>query len=325
MINACGDDPAFVDNAHYTRCDVHLFLVRHAKVDTGGLMYGGGTDPEPVDEGLASSTEIAWLSAEIQRRSRCARELESHGFSGEINVFSSPLIRAARTARAIARVDFGDHNKGMYSFIKSPDRADDLMERNFGDLEGKPFVDMLAEHGGSWQALYDKARDNEWARKHGVETQAEVIHRTQRFLHDNVDQRRRRDVNCGKPQVVFPQHLVIVGHRASLRVMLGVLLKGKSTEMHGSHRVPGLTPSAIAFSDSIGLDNLSLTHVVIRYNDGDYNKTSEDALGSADGTRTGSRGEVTIRAMNLTCPETDEPNPWLKTREERRALAAEVA
>lgn len=275
------DDPAFA--GYNTGRDTHLYFVRHAPVDTGGLMYGGLTNVAVDADMLAAAQEVPWLATTIFARARSPVPIE---------VYSSPMRRAAQTANAI--VETGEDFTSIGGEEPPDDKFapvildDRLWEQRFGELEGKPFLEMLEKYGtdpdmparNGWGVLYERTyteNRRHWAGDMGgAESVYSVATRAHEFLREVVKEGRSPDLR--------PRHIVIVGHRAHMRLMLADLLFADA-----------VVDEDLEVTGCFGLDNFSLTHVAIRHSEGPHPLVGRKMP-------LGRIGHITIRALNLTMP-----------------------
>lgn len=99
-----------------------LLLVRHAEtLDNVGMRLSGWTDGQLTARGEA---QIEMLASHFNRV-----------HPETVAIYASPLIRARRTAEAIARLT--RHELVFH---------DDLREMHFGELDGLPFEEVKASH-----------------------------------------------------------------------------------------------------------------------------------------------------------------------------------
>lgn len=273
--NPCGDDPVFAGEP--LARDTNLFIIRHAKVDTGGLMYGGDTDVE-VDQGyLEEAVEPGWLVRTIAERVIM--------FPSMLEVYSSPMKRAMQTAEMI-RLRSMECDYGVELDVVQP--IPDLREQSFGRAEGMPFAEALATFGtsrdvpapGNWSTLYNSTFVRAATNDFGAESAYAVLERQERFLKTFIDE--------GRGDNPEPRNVVIVGHRAALRMLVAILMAGYP------YRGREGAEWKVDFAECLGFDNMSLTHIAIRHVEG--------GTGGGMGY-TPDMGYTTLRSLNVTAPE----------------------
>lgn len=142
-----------------------FIFVRHGQTDWNARgLFQGHTDVPLNAKGLAQADAAA-------------RILSHHAFD---RIVSSPLQRASVTADAIAAAT-------GKTLIVEPD----LIECNFGSLEGQSYaevvaraptkrglIDQLADDGESWPAVLERAEAivSRWLQRHADETIVFVAH-----------------------------------------------------------------------------------------------------------------------------------------------------
>ncbi|HSW65090.1 MAG TPA: histidine phosphatase family protein [Dissulfurispiraceae bacterium] len=142
-----------------------LYLVRHG-VTVGGeeRRYKGSIDVPLSEEGMVQAQKTAGFIAEELARRAIHSEKDGHSASKLQAVYSSPLIRAQRTAEKICEPH------GL-----APVLHPDLRERHFGVWEGMSFTEIkehYPEEFGAWarNPLDHAPREGETTRE--VETRA---------------------------------------------------------------------------------------------------------------------------------------------------------
>lgn len=100
---------------------MRVFLIRHGEtVDNVAGLYAGSRDSQLTNHGVEQTKRLGQYFARNDVR-----------FT---HIFSSPLSRALKTARAIADAQQKEHGTEL-EIVKRTE----LMERDFGSFEGKPF------------------------------------------------------------------------------------------------------------------------------------------------------------------------------------------
>lgn len=103
---------------------MHVFLIRHGEtVDNVAGLYAGSRDSQLTNHG-------------VEQTKRLGQYFVNNGVRFT-HVFASPLSRAFKTAEVVVKAQLKDNGKDGFE-LEVVKRAE-LLERDFGSFEGKPF------------------------------------------------------------------------------------------------------------------------------------------------------------------------------------------